>query len=105
MGIVRHLYDLYKINEAGHFSDEFSSLVSRIVQVDREQYKNHNEDYYNDPASEINRAVDELSQSSQWQDDWHQFVDTMVFSEQKPSFDAVMNNLQAKTKLALAALD
>jgi len=102
--LVRHLYDLYKINEANYFSDEFDSLASRIVLNDRQQYKNHNDDYYRDPISEIKRAVDELHQSTQWHDNWDKFVETMVFAKEKPTYDDVLRNLHNKTELALKAL-
>lgn len=102
--LVRHLYDLYKINEHGYFTDEFNKLVPRIVLDDRKQYKNHNDDYYRDPIGEINRAVDELANSNVWHDNWHQFIDAMVFAKQKPSYQDVLNNLYEKTQLAIREL-
>lgn len=102
--LVRHLYDLYKINELGHFTAEFNALVPRIVLDDRKQYKNHNDDYYRDPVGEIKRAVDELAQSNEWHDNWHKFVDTMVFAKQKPSYQDVLRNLHEKTNLVLGEL-
>ncbi len=102
--LVRHLYDLYKINEHRGFTDEFSSLVSRIVFDDRKQYKNHNDDYYRDPVSEIKRAVDELHQSTEWHDNWDRFVDAMVFAKEKPTYDDVLRNLHNKTEIALSEL-
>lgn len=103
--LVRHLYDLYKINELGYFSDKFNSLVSRIVLDDRKHYKTHNEDYYRDPISEIKRAMDELNKSTEWYDNWNTFIDTMVFSEKKPNYKNVLINLQEKTELALKELN
>ena len=102
--LVRHLYDLYKINELGYFSDEFNSLVSRIVFDDRKNYKNHNDNYYRDPVSEIQRAVDELHQSREWNNHWDEFINTMVFAKNKPTYDAVLENLHNKTKTALYEL-
>jgi hypothetical protein len=92
--LVRHLYDLYKINELGYFSDTFNTLVPRIVLDDRRQYKNHSDDYYRDPVGEIKRAVDELDQ----------FIDTMVFAKEKPSYRDVLKNLHEKTGWALGEL-
>ncbi len=103
--LVRHLYDLYKIDEQGYFSDEFNLLVTQIVSDDRKQYKNHNDDYYQDPGAEIQRAVDELHQSSEWHENWDKFIETMVFSEEKPSYDDVLQNLHVKTEIALSELN
>ncbi len=102
--LVRHLYDLYKINELGYFTDEFGPLVARIVQDDRENYKSHNDDYYQNPIAEIKRALDELHESAEWRNNWNRFVDTMVFAEQSPSYDEVLENLTQKTDLALREL-
>lgn len=103
--LVRHLYDLYKINECGYFLDEFNFLACRIVQDDRKHYKNHNDDYYRDPVSEITRAVDELHRSSEWRDNWDKFVETMVFAKEKPSYEDVLGNLQSKTQPVLKELN
>lgn len=102
--LVRHLYDLYKIKQKGYFTDEFFTLISRIVHDDRENYKNHNDDYYQNPTSEIKRAVDELSTSFQWRDDWDNFVDTMVFENEKPTYDSVLHNLHKITETAMLEL-
>lgn len=102
--LVRHLYDLYKINEHGYFTDEFQSLISRIVHDDRRQYKNHNDAYYCNPAHEIKRAVDELHRSEEWRNHWERFVDVMVFAREKPTYDAVLGNLQSMTGAALPEL-
>ena len=103
--LVRHLYDLYKINELGYFTDAFNTLVPRIVLDDRAHYKNHNNDYYRDPVSEIKRSVDELAHSNEWRDHWDQFVDTMVFAKQKPSYQVVLNNLHETTDRVLCAIE
>ena len=102
--LVRHLYDLFKINELGYFSDDFSSLASRIVLDDRKRYKAHNDAYYRDPIGEIKRAVEELHQSTAWHENWTKFVDTMVFAKNKPSYHEVLSNLHEKTETALHEL-
>jgi biotin operon repressor len=102
--LVRHLYDLYQINKKGLFSDEFKYLVPRIVEKDREQYKFHNEHYYQNPTNEIKRAIEILETEKQWRDDWEQFVEIMVFSEEKLSYVEVLENLKDKTAIALEVL-
>ncbi len=102
--LVRHLYDLHQINKLGYFTDEFKSLVPRIVLDDRKSYKNHNDDYYRDPISEIKRAIDVLNKSSEWQENWANFVETMVFAKEKPTYHDVLENLHNKTKIALGEI-
>lgn len=103
--LVRHLYDLYKIKQLGHFTDQFFTLISQIVDDDRENYKNHNDNYYQNPVSEIKRALNELSTSQQWRNNFEKFADTMVFENIKPSYDHVLNNLQEITRVGILELE
>ena len=103
--LVRHLYDLYKINEKNTLSTKFKNLVSRIVNDDRTRYQKHNDDYFRDPASEIKRAVDVLGEAPEWRDSWNAFIDTMVFSQSKLSFDDALGNVKQLTLLALGEAD
>ena len=59
--LVRHLYDLYRIEQSGYFFDErMANLVAIIVEADRQQYKNHNPAYFANPSQEIRRALQAL---------------------------------------------
>ena len=102
--LVRHLYDLYQIEIGGHFSAEFQCLVWDIVEADRIQYRRHNSDYYENPPAEIQRSVEELRTSTLWRTHWERFVEVMVFSDVKPSYDVVLANLENKTAVAISAL-
>lgn len=90
--LVRHLYDLYKISKNGYLTSEFPDLVGQILITDRLQFKNHNEDYFKDPISEINRAIHELKGSKEWHKNWDIFSDHMIYEMNKPSYDEVMNS-------------
>jgi len=57
MSLVRHLYDLHRICEKGHFSNEFYQLAPEIVLSDRKHYKNHNNDYYFNPVARGNQVL------------------------------------------------
>jgi predicted nucleotidyltransferase component of viral defense system len=102
--LVRHLYDLYKINQAGHFSDTFNALVPGIVMSDKIQFQAHSEAYFKDPASEIRRATDVLANAPVWRENWLAFVDTMVFEELKPTFEEVIDNLGRVSEVVLLGL-
>lgn len=67
-------------------------------------YKNHNDNYFHDPISEIKRSITELSTSKTWEDYWNQFLETMVYDDLKPSYQEVIINLNQKTDDALKSL-
>jgi hypothetical protein len=102
--LVRHIYDLYKIRQQGLFSDKFKNLVPIVVEKDRYQFKNHGKDYYVNPVKEIKQTVDSLTQASYWQDNWDQFISTMVFDTHKPSFHMALTNLHEISEEAIAVL-
>ena len=102
--LVRHLYDLYKIEKKGFFTDEFPHLVSEIILSDRLHFKNHNADYYKDPISEIKRAINELQKSTEWHHNWDVFCDAMIYEKNKPSYQLVMDNFIEKSEIALNCL-
>jgi predicted nucleotidyltransferase component of viral defense system len=103
--LVRHIYDLHQIEQAGLFIKQFEDLVPKIVMDDRKQYRNHNDAYYCNPAEEIKRALDELKTNPEWQKNWEKFIDTMVYDKEKPTYAKVMKNLQEKSGKVLHKLN
>lgn len=101
---MRHLYDLYEINKAGLFTNQFEELVPKIVMDDRKQYRNHNDAYYCNLVAEIERALEVLKTDLEWRNNWKEFVDVMVYDKEKPSYEEVMKNLQIKSEVALERL-
>lgn len=103
--LVRHLYDLYKINEGGYIDDKFGTLVSKIVLDDRSQYKKHNLNYFANPVTEIRRAITELHHSAFWLDSWNQFTKVMVFEKSPPHFQDVLSSFNALSGDAFQILE
>jgi hypothetical protein len=95
---------LYKIEIKGLFSDDFAPLAIQIIEEDKQQYKNHNRDYFDNPANEIQRALGELENNRQWQQHWQSFVETMVFARVKPGYNSALQNVLNKSELVLLAL-
>ncbi len=95
--LVRHLYDLYQMHEHGALTEPFSEMVVKIIQQDREQFKTHNLKYYEDPKSEIKRALDELREDPKWRQYWDEFIQTMVFDAEKPTYDDALKNFLKQT--------
>jgi predicted nucleotidyltransferase component of viral defense system len=92
--LVRHLYDLYKMQEQGKLKQPFLHLITEIIQQDREQFKSHNTQYYKNPAAEIDRALVELESDQKWERYWNDFIQTMVFDQQKPSYGIALKSFK-----------
>ncbi|MCH9743458.1 MAG: hypothetical protein K0U29_00870 [Gammaproteobacteria bacterium] len=72
---------------------------------DRQQFKSHNDSYYQNPAGEIKRAIIELQESAKWRKNWDTFNDAMVYEKGKPSFDQVIGSLEKISEIALVSLE
>lgn len=102
--LVRHLYDLHKINEMNYINEQFAVLLPKIVLADGRHYKNHNHSYFENPIGEIKRAVDELVVSKEWHDNWDRFVEVMVYSKNKPTYQDVLSSFLQITEKGLRSL-
>lgn len=102
--LVRHLYDLHRIEANEMFDNSFAKLALQIIEQDKNQFKNHNNAYFENPKSEIERSLIELQHNEQWQLHWQDFVETMVFAEDKPSYADVLTNVIKKSENVLATV-
>ena len=103
--LVRHLYDLYRIEKSGYFFDEnMAQLVMVIVEGDRQQYKNHNPAYFDNPSQEIQRALQAFKNNTVWQNYWDNFMLDMVFGE-KPLYANVLDSFIRKSEKILYSLE
>jgi|GEM_PF-362044 len=103
--LVRHLYDLYRIEQSGYFFDEkMAKLIMSIVEGDRQQYKSHNPAYFANPSLEIRRALQTLKNNIIWQNHWEKFMKQMVFGE-KPSYTNVLDSFIQKSEKILFLLE
>jgi predicted nucleotidyltransferase component of viral defense system len=101
--LVRHLYDLYRIEQSGYLFDEtMAQLVAVIAEGDRQQYKNHNPAYFTNPGYEIRRALQILKDNDMWQAHWQKFMAQMVFGEKPPYVDVLENFIHKSEKILLA---
>jgi len=100
--LVRHIYDLYHLNNQGLLTGQYRDIVASIIEKDRVLYKTSNQDYLNDPlrASEI--ALTILSKNPEWRDHWNFFLEQMVYEKSKPSFDEAFLQLSQFSQTILS---
>ena len=101
--LVRHIYDLYKINEAGKLEKEFTALIAKILPEEMDKFKTHNVQYTSNPHREINQAL-KILEAKEWRQNWEQFIDDMVFEQNPPSYDKALENLNRLSENAINAI-
>lgn len=91
--LVRHLYDLYMLDQQQVLDKRFHLLATDIMIDDQQQYKMHSLDYANDPIQETQFILEELEQKPIWREDWQNFTSAMVFQGKAPDFDDALKTL------------
>lgn len=91
--LVRHVYDLSMINQHHPLKvTEFANLACHVIEMDRVQFKTHSDAYSQDPRSAIQFSLNELQKNPKWEQNWNEFMDTMVYGE-KPSYSEALDHL------------
>lgn len=96
--LVRHLYDLYQLHDKNLLTGEYIDIVHQIIEKDRVQFKNHNEDYAVNPYQASEKAIDALFTDNQWHDHWRLFIEQMVYEKNPPSFNLALDKLHMMSK-------
>lgn len=90
--LIRHLYDLSKIEEAGMLDDDiYHNLIEIVIHRDREQFKNQYLEYFNDPISEIDLSIRLLSEDPSWQKNYENFLSDMVYEKNPPNYEEALS--------------
>jgi len=82
--LIRHIYDLFMIENQSQLSEVFFSLAKKIVHIDKEQYKKHKE-YYNDPINEIYYSL-ELLKGVEFKNYYNEFLEVYLYEKKQPPF-------------------
>lgn len=102
--LVRHLYDLYQLRTQKLLSGKYTSLIQKIIEKDKSQFKKLNDDYNENPIRISELALDLLYNDVQWKNHWHYFLEQMVYDENKPSFDKAYAQLQSLSQEIFEAI-
>ena len=77
--LIRHVYDLHAIKQAGGINDNFFNLAKNIILNDADQFKNQHPEYTANPLLEIKNSMDLLKTKAMWQDRYQEFIEAMVY--------------------------
>lgn len=93
--LVRHIYDLHVVRK--HYKpSEVIDLAKEIMLADVKAYGHQFPAYRDDPIAETIRAVTGLGGES-YEERYVAFLRDMVYSDERPAFEAAMKNLAELT--------
>lgn len=96
--LMRHLYDLYHLNQSKLLSGKYIHIAHAVMQKDKKMFKNTHKEYSENPCRSSEAALKILINDAQWQDHWNDFLGQMVYEGTKPSFSQAYEQLQKMSK-------
>jgi predicted nucleotidyltransferase component of viral defense system len=77
--LIRHVYDLNAIRNAGRINTDFLNLAKIIINNDAKQFKNQHPEYAINPSDEVKRSIDLLKNNPIWEARYQEFIEEMVY--------------------------
>jgi len=88
--IVRHLYDVHQLAKRGAVDvDVVTMLVDEIAADDARQFARQHPEYVEDRVRETKRAIAALTNDERFEDWYGEFVEAMIYGDDKPPFREV----------------
>lgn len=97
--LVRHLYDLYELQQQGCLSNDYYQVVERVLEKEQEQFGSSTEDLY----SKIGTAFHHLRFNKKWEEHWDFFLEQMVYQSKKPQFEEAVTVVENMRPCSLRA--
>lgn len=82
--LVRHLYDLYQLQQQNCLSDNYYSVLKRVLEKEQEMFGNGSSDSIHKKSTS---ALHHLCSDKKWEEHWLFFLEQMVYQSEKPSFE------------------
>jgi predicted nucleotidyltransferase component of viral defense system len=89
--LIRHLYDLSKIEKAGLLDNTYYNLIKIVIHRDRKQFKNQYPEYFNDSIGEIDLSIKLLSEDPSWEKNYEHFLTDMVYEKNPPNYNEALS--------------
>ena len=104
--LVRHVYDLNAIKQAGRIGDTFFNLAKTIVNYDAKQFRNQHPEYFSDPSTEIRQSLNILRDSKPWKERYQRFIDSMVYDKAAmPDYNSAIESLESVSTKIIDSLN
>lgn len=103
--LVRHLYDLYHLNQSSLLSGEYKHLIADLLKKDAEQFQKYNSAYNDNPMKVSQGALAFLGKKPVWREHWENFITQMVYGDNKPSFDKAYESLSQMSEIIFSELN
>jgi len=100
--LVRHLYDLHQLSDKMCLSDQYYSVIDKVLRKEQAIY-DLDASHADDLLSNLKLALQDLRGNQKWKEHWNFFLDQMVYHSDKPSFEeamAVVDGLMPLSKLS-----
>ena len=93
--IVRHLYDVHQLSKPGAANlTVVAQLAGAICANDAAEFASQHPEYAEDPIRETKRALAALTDDKRFEEWYEDFVDSMIYGDDKPHFREVASTFK-----------
>ncbi|HAT9712911.1 TPA: nucleotidyl transferase AbiEii/AbiGii toxin family protein [Legionella pneumophila subsp. pneumophila] len=85
--LVRHLYDLYQLQQKECLSNDYYQVVERVLEKEQDQFGSSTDDL----RAKIGAAFHHLRFDKKWEEHWDFFLEQMVYQSEKPRFEEAVS--------------
>lgn len=89
--LVRHLYDLYQLQQQNCLSEHYYSVLEKVLEKEREMFAGKSSDNAHEKSIS---ALHYLRSDKKWEEHWRFFLEQMVYQSEKPGFEQAIEALE-----------
>lgn len=102
--LIRHVYDLFMIEQENELGKNFIPLAKNIIHVDKEKYKTQHAEYFSDPVSEIKYSLN-LLQGNEFKNHYDGLIESLAYEENPPSYLDALSLVQTLSNKVIDNFD
>ena len=91
--LIRHIYDLHLIVEAGIDLDRIAKLIQTVIELDAEKFGNQHPEFKTSPKDELKYGLAQISTGGIFEDRYGEFIGPLVYHPNPPTWGEVLSSL------------
>src|SRR3990167_6603474 len=92
--LVRHLYDLNQLINNRKLSEQYFSVVKRVLEKEQIMFASEPATDTEEKLSYSRKALHDLRNNSKWLAHWDSFLEQMVYQSDKPTFEQALSTVE-----------
>lgn len=92
--LIRHVYDLSLISNAGYDVKLAKSIFKNVIEEDKERFGNRHVEFKSNPENELLYGLEQLTKDKKHKDRYEEYLKPFVYNSNAPSWDEGIKSLK-----------